>query len=83
MQGLRNEPLRKTPGIAETLDWLTALCSLQISELSADLQALDNTLPALLKTRADQLKFRQDGALKKFIQHPDATENTASGHAPD
>ncbi len=85
VQGLRKEPLRKTPGIAETLDWLAALCSLQISELSADPQALDNTLPALLKTRADQLKFRQHGALEKLLQHPDSDDvnNTVSGHAPN
>ena len=67
VQNLRTEPLRKTPGIAETLDWLAALCSLRINDLNADAEALDNTLPALLKTRADQLKFRQNGGLQKLV----------------
>jgi MoxR-like ATPase len=54
VQKLRAEDLEKTPGVAETLDWVAALAGLGISDLTDDLGAVQSTLVCLLKTRADQ-----------------------------
>jgi MoxR-like ATPase len=54
VHALRREPLEKTPGIAETLDWVAALSGLGINDLSEDPAALHATLACLLKTRADR-----------------------------
>jgi MoxR-like ATPase len=49
---LRNLPLQKTPGVAETLDWARALIALHRAHL--DWQALEQTLGCVLKVREDQ-----------------------------
>jgi MoxR-like ATPase len=51
---LRKEDLDKTPGIAETLDWIRVLCARQYKALPQDPAELAGTLSALLKTRGDQ-----------------------------
>ncbi len=51
---LRKQDLEKVPGIAETLDWVRALCALGRSDLPEEPEALRACLAALLKTRADQ-----------------------------
>jgi MoxR-like ATPase len=53
VQRLRKEDLDKTPGVAETLDWVRVLFRLGMQELPADPQLLVPTLAALLKTRND------------------------------
>lgn len=53
VQRLRKEDLDKTPGVAETLDWVRVLFKLGHGELPVDPQALVSTLAALLKTRND------------------------------
>ena len=53
VQRLRKEDLDKTPGVAETLDWVRVLFKLGHGELPVDPQALVPTLAALLKTRND------------------------------
>ena len=57
---LRREDLAKKPGIAETLDWLRALHSLDVESLPDDPRALSAALSCLLKTREDRFQF--DGA---------------------
>jgi len=57
VQRLRREDLAKTPGIAETLDWVRALHRLDFKALPDDPQALDSTLACLLKTRADRFQL--------------------------
>ena len=52
--GLRKEDLDKVPGIAETLDWATALMGLDIGSLGVEPERLQSTLVCLLKTEADQ-----------------------------
>jgi MoxR-like ATPase len=56
---LRRQDLCKRPGIAETLDWATALLRLEISALDqAGDQAVErvrDTLACLVKTREDQV----------------------------
>jgi MoxR-like ATPase len=54
VQRLRAEDLRKTPGIAETLDWVAALVGLDICGLQDDSEAVHQTLLCLLKTRDDR-----------------------------
>ena len=52
VQNLRREDLEKTPGIAETLDWLRALLALDVRNVDPD-QRLQATLACLLKTEQD------------------------------
>lgn len=54
VQRLREAELRKSPGIAETLDWATALLNLQVEDLRASPQLIADTLVCLLKTQEDQ-----------------------------
>jgi MoxR-like ATPase len=57
VQRLRREDLGKTPGVAETLDWIRALHRLQIKALPDDPEALTATLGCLLKTREDRFQL--------------------------
>ena len=54
VQALRKEELRKTPGVAETLDFAVALLGLGVYDLPADPEAVQEGLLCLLKTREDQ-----------------------------
>jgi MoxR-like ATPase len=56
VQRLRREDLGKTPGVAETLDWVRALHRLQFKALPDDPHALMATLGCLLKTREDRFQ---------------------------
>lgn len=53
VQALRKLDLRKIPGVAETLDWTTALLKLNLSSLDKDPELIMNTLMCLLKTKED------------------------------
>ncbi len=50
---LRREELEKTPGIAETLDWIRALFALGLKDLHENPAAVQQSLLCLLKTEAD------------------------------
>jgi MoxR-like ATPase len=50
---LRREGLEKAPGIAETLDWASALVGLEIRSIDQDQAAVQASLICLLKTEAD------------------------------
>ena len=54
VQRLRREDLDKTPGIAETLDWVRVLFKLGLTELPVYPAQLAPSLAALLKTRNDR-----------------------------
>jgi MoxR-like ATPase len=56
LQRLRRQDLVKTPGVAETLDWIRALHQLHHSTLPDDMLSLLSTLGCLLKTREDRFK---------------------------
>jgi MoxR-like ATPase len=60
VQRLRTEDLSKTPGIAETLDWIKALLSLNHNALPEDMTVLVTTLGCLLKTREDRFLLGSD-----------------------
>ena len=57
VQRLRREDLAKTPGVAETLDWVRALHRLRFAALPDDGEALAATLGCLLKTREDRFQM--------------------------
>ena len=58
VQELRGVDLYKTPGVAETLDWLRALVELDREEL--DTQIVEDSLGALLKTQEDVAQMDAD-----------------------
>ncbi len=60
VQRLRREDLGKTPGVAETLDWVRALHRLNMKALPEDPHALMATLGCLLKTREDRFQVGPD-----------------------
>lgn len=62
VQRLRQEDLAKTPGIAETLDWVRALHGLHWSALPEDMETLLSTLGCVLKTREDRFALSADRA---------------------
>jgi MoxR-like ATPase len=56
---LRSLNLYKPPGVAETIDWASALGTLGVTEL--DEAMVDSTLGTVLKYREDQERVRQHG----------------------
>lgn len=63
---LRKEDLDKTPGVAETLDWIRILCARDLKALPDDPVELANSLSALLKTRSDQWQV-SEAAITKLM----------------
>jgi MoxR-like ATPase len=53
VQSLRRLDLQKTPGIAETLDWATAILRLEVDRLDDNPEAIRDLLVCVLKTRED------------------------------
>ncbi len=64
VQRLRHEDLAKTPGIAETLDWVRALHQLNQHTLPEDTGVLLTTLGCLLKTREDRFALSAGRAMQ-------------------
>ena len=56
VQEMRGEDLYKTPGVSETIDWVTALVALDRHILDAD--AIDETLGVVLKAQEDVATLR-------------------------
>jgi MoxR-like ATPase len=79
VQRLRAMDLFKVPGIAETIDWASALHQLDIIELTPD--AIDDTLGVLLKYQDDIAKIRGSEAAKILdeVKSEIATAQLASG----
>jgi MoxR-like ATPase len=65
VQELRRAELYKLPGVAETLDWITALVALDQETLSEEV--VNDTLGTLLKYR-DDIQFVQRATLKAIIE---------------
>jgi MoxR-like ATPase len=68
MESLRTVRLAKVPGVAETLDWAQALCSLHADHLDADL--VQETLGCVLKDPEDMKRVRRDldqSGLGRFV----------------
>ncbi len=66
VQALRRRDLYKLPGIAETLDWVAALLTLDATELTAPV--VNDTLGALLKFQDDLAQVR-DQQLADLLRH--------------
>lgn len=69
VQRLRKEDLDKTPGVAETLDWVRVLFALGHGELPVDPQSLLPSLATLLKTRNDRWQVTVE-RVAKLIDGP-------------
>lgn len=67
VQRLRREDLAKTPGVAETLDWVRALHRLQRVCLPDEAEALQATLGCLLKTRDDRFQLTPE-RLRRLLE---------------
>ncbi len=72
VQRLRGEDLFKLPGVAETIDWATALTYLNQKELAP--QTVDETLGVLLKYQDDIAKIRGAEAAKLIGEAREAAE---------
>jgi len=59
---VRKEDLRKVPGVAETLDWAAALVGLDVRDLAAEPEVVQDTLLCLLKTQEDRLALAPEVA---------------------
>ena len=66
VQHLRGAALRKTPGLAETLDWAASLMHLDVVDLRRSPLALEQSLSALLKTREDRALIAAQGVDSLF-----------------
>ncbi|MEM1039004.1 MAG: MoxR family ATPase [Pseudomonadota bacterium] len=77
VQRLRQEELFKNPGIAETLDWATAL--LELDRVALDPQGISDTLGVLLKYQDDISKIQgsDSAAILKEIRSGGASANAA------
>ncbi len=60
VEAIRKEDLRKTPGVAETLDWAAALMGLGMKRLNQDPEAVFETLICLVKTAEDRARFSRE-----------------------
>jgi MoxR-like ATPase len=60
IQELRREDLYKIPGVAETLDWITALVALDQHQL--DIAIVEDTLGVILKYQDDVAKISGETA---------------------
>jgi MoxR-like ATPase len=67
VQRLRREDLAKIPGIAETLDWVSALFQMRYNSLPEDMSAVLITLGCLLKTREDRFLIGPD-RLRQLVE---------------
>ena len=64
VEKVRNEDLRKVPGIAETLDWAAALIGLELGDLRSDPEAVFDTMMCLIKTQEDKSRFTREVAAR-------------------
>src|ERR1700759_4104388 len=60
VEGIRQEELRKVPGVAETLDWAAALVGLDVRDLHDSPETVHETLMCLLKTQEDKVRVTRE-----------------------
>src|ERR1700744_5807659 len=58
---IRKEELRKVPGVAETLDWASALVGIDVRDLHDAPETVHETLMCLLKTHEDRSRVTREG----------------------
>ena len=77
VQKLRDDrQIFKRPGIAETIDWATALC--ELDQIALDLESVSDTLGVLLKYQDDIARLR-NGEVARLLE--EARAGAASGPA--
>jgi len=64
VESIRKEELRKVPGVAETLDWATALIGLDVGNLHDAPEAVHQTMMCLLKTHEDKARMTREVAAR-------------------
>jgi len=57
---IRKEDLRKSPGVAETLDWAATLAGLEIRHLRDEPESVHETLMCLIKTAEDKSRMTRE-----------------------
>lgn len=80
VQRLRSEELFKNPGVAETLDWITAL--MELDQLALDPDVISDTLGVLLKYQDDiarMEKSRVNELLTDIRESLDQSSDAPSG----
>jgi MoxR-like ATPase len=60
VEAIRKEDLRKSPGVAETLDWAAALAGLGIDDLRAEPEVVFETMMCLIKTAEDKSRMTRE-----------------------
>src|SRR5262249_23502861 len=64
VEGIRQEELRKEPGVAEALDWAGALVGLDVRDLHDAPESVQETLMCLLKTQEDKVRVTREVAAR-------------------
>ena len=64
VQQLRQQDLRKKPGVAETLDWANALYGLGVTQLDQSITIIESTRSCLLKHQSDYELLETDSITK-------------------
>lgn len=59
---VRKEDLKKTPGVAESIDWAASLVGMGIGKIEASSETVLDSLMCLIKTREDQGNFPREVA---------------------
>ncbi|MCM8857920.1 MAG: MoxR family ATPase [Candidatus Thiodiazotropha sp.] len=72
MELLRDQDFYKRPGIAETIDWASALLSLKVTDL--DHKSAEATLGCILKYKGDIEKLRELG-IEELVQQARVVSN--------
>jgi len=57
---VRKEDLKRTPGVAETLDWASTLAGLDIKNIREDPELIHETLLCLIKTSEDKSRISRE-----------------------
>jgi len=81
VQRLRREDLGKTPGVAESLDFVRALHQLGHQRLPDEPAALAHVLACLLKTREDRFQFGPERLLQVLEGRKAGGDGVAVKHA--
>jgi len=82
VQRLRREDLLKTPGIAETLDWVRALHQLRLTSIPDDPLGMMATLACLLKTKEDRFQLNAERILQLIEGRKGAQVGVAAAMKP-
>ncbi len=80
MQLVRQAPLDKIPGVAETLDWSAALMALHRDHL--DPQAITETLGCLCKDQEDLVRVKSQ-FLRPILDAVESVEASGDGWTPE